>query len=431
MDLSTPSLTAPHRASAQLLVLAIVVCAGIFYFTKHDSRMSLREYTSYSMDETETLLQTGHWQRPLGFSLFAAFGTYCLLRKGGRFPQFSSPLAISVLLVVAWCAASIAWADDPDLTIKRVGVMLLSLVGAAGLASQFSARQICILTIIVLATYCTIGLVVELALHTFLPWRSGYQFAGTVHPNLQAVHCAILCLATASLLTDRTTQNRLPYAALLALAMVLLLLTRSRTGIASLIPALGVALIPRVPKRFRLLTGVGLAWLFVMFLLLGTIADAPVAQRMTNAVLMGRSGSTSTLQGRLPLWATLMDYVWQRPLIGHGFDSFWNVSRIRSVSRFIDWSPSSAHSIYIETTLSIGLIGATLLLLTMAQSIYQLGRQYFKTSDGGMAFLFGLLVYGAFDGLLESLFVEPTFITVIAATGVMHMAFSQKEPQQS
>lgn len=422
MGSTIPSSTSPRPADARSLALAVVVCAGVFFVVNHDTSVSLREYFSYSMNETETLLETSHWQRPLGFSTFAAFGVYCLLQKGRRSVTFRSPLAISLLALVAWCMASVVWADDPGLTLKRVGILVFSLIGAAGLASRFSPRQLCILTIVVLSTFCSIGLMVEFAYHTFCPWRSGYQFAGTLHPNLQAVHCAILCLAIVCVTTDNTTPKRSRYVAGGILAAVLLLLTRSRTGIASLIPGFAVVLLPRVPRRFRLLAGVGFVWAFFMLLWLGTIADVPVAKRLTNAALMGRGGSTSTLQGRIPLWSTLADYVWQRPVIGHGFDGFWDVARIRAVARYVDWAPSSAHSLYIETVLGIGLVGALLLFLTMMQTIFALGRQYLNTNDSGTAFLFGLLVYAVFEGMLESLFVEPMFVTAVAITAVVQTA---------
>lgn len=421
MGSTIPSSTSPRPADARSLALAVVVCAGVFFFVNHDTSVSLREYFSYSMNETETLLETSHWQRPLGFSTFAAFGVYCLLQKGRRSVTFRSPLAISLLALVAWCMASVVWADDPGLTLKRVGILVFSLIGAAGLASRFSPRQLCILTIVVLASFCSIGLVAEFVHHTFRPWRSGYRFAGTVHPNQQAVHCAILCLATACMGMDHTTPKRSRYVAGGILAAVLLLLTRSRTSTASLLTALAVVLLPRLPWRYRLLTGVGFLWAFFMVLWLGTIVDVPVAKRLTNAALMGRGGSTATLQGRVPLWSTLDDYVWQRPLIGHGFDGFWTVAHIRAVARYVDWAPSSAHSLYIETVLGIGLIGALLLVLTMAQTIFRLGRRYLTTNDGGTAFLFGLLVYAALEGLLESSY-EPMFVTAVAVTAVVQTA---------
>src|SRR5690606_4411617 len=77
-------------------------------------------------------------------------------------------------------------------------------------------------------------------LGTFAPLRTGYRFAGTLHPNQQGINCALLALSAVYLgRVGRTRAGRLTASAALTLAMGFLLLTRSRTSLA----AAGIALL--------------------------------------------------------------------------------------------------------------------------------------------------------------------------------------------
>jgi hypothetical protein len=64
----------------------------------------------------------------------------------------------------------------------------------------------------------------------------------------------------------------------------------------------------------------------------------------------------------------------------------------------------------------------SLLVTTALFALVLAARRFFRTGDYSYAFIAGLLVFGLFDGMMESGMVSPIFTTFLAATGVVHAA---------
>jgi O-antigen ligase len=87
-------------------------------------------------------------------------------------------------------------------------------------------------------------------------------------------------------------------------------------------------------------------------------------------------GKDTSLTGRDELWDYALGAIQQRPF-GFGFGSFWDeVGAWGGVdlTRSIIWRPRSAHNVWFEAALQIGLLGAFLFMLFMLQSLYRAGR---------------------------------------------------------
>jgi exopolysaccharide production protein ExoQ len=72
-------------------------------------------------------------------------------------------------------------------------------------------------------------------------------------------------------------------------------------------------------------------------------------------------GRNSTLTERTGLWDALLK-VKINPVLGTGFESFWLGERRETFWKEIGWQASEAHNGYLETYLSLGLIGLVILL---------------------------------------------------------------------
>ncbi len=417
------AMTNVREPGSTLLSVAIVVFGVAFFFVEHDLRRSQLEAASFSAEEMELAVAAGSWQRPFGFSLIAGLGVFLLLGKEGNALCFDDPLAALVLLAAAWCVASVFWSPYPALTAKRIAVLMFCCLGALGMCRRFTSRELCVFAAFTLTAYCLLGIATEMAVGTFRPWASDYRFTGTVHPNTQGTYCAALALAAAALMTDTASRRRVSWACLFAAAVVLLLMTKSRAAVVGATVALPVVLLPKMSARMRLLGGVGGAWAVSTLLLLGTIAGASSVGKMGEVVLMGRTENVGSLGGRIPLWSEVLGFIGNRPLLGYGYDSFWSPEHIASVSSACDWAICSAHSVYLETTLSVGLIGAVLLFAAAVAGGGRLGKRYLGEGNGGDGFFVGLFVFGAVGGCLESGFIQPMFVPVVAACGLAHAAF--------
>jgi O-antigen ligase len=295
------------------------------------------------------------------------------------------------------------------------------------MARQLSALQMCWLCLVVSAGYVVVGIAAEIALGTFKPLSADYRFAGTLHPNGQGASCALLCLAAICLL-KHTQEGRPVLYALIVCGVALMLLTRSRTSCVALVAGL-LALVCVRPSRQTVAGALGLAWLGVAGVLAALLSGIDAIEELPRILLLGRAEHVTTLTGRTELWEELLYYVGERPLLGYGYGSFWSVDHIDYLSTTLYWDLSSAHSVYLEMTLGVGLIGGLALVLMAAVGVWRAARQYRLTSDGGDALVFALLVYGVFDGIAESGFTAPSFMTVVAGYGLCQLAFFAREPE--
>jgi O-antigen ligase len=155
--------------------------------------------------------------------------------------------------------------------------------------------------------------------------------------------------------------------------------------------------------------------------------DVDVAGNASNAALMGREEQAESLTGRLPIWEALSPYIHQGYLLGYGYDSFWVPSRVSQISSELHWGIREAHSAYLDTILSVGLVGGSVLLLAIFVSLYKTATLYLRTNDSSYGFLFGLYVFGLINAFTESGMMMPMFVPFIGLAGMAHLAYFDRE----
>lgn len=102
--------------------------------------------------------------------------------------------------------------------------------------------------------------------------------------------------------------------------------------------------------------------------------------------LLNRSPS---LSDRTVLWANLMK-VRINPIIGVGFESFWMGDRLEQAKGDFKFQPNEAHNGYLETYLSLGLIGLFVLVAALIASFFKIRRAILTDFQLGR-FRFGFL----------------------------------------
>ena len=149
-----------------------------------------------------------------------------------------------------------------------------------------------------------------------------------------------------------------PYSLLAAYGVVFLLLTRSRGALV----AFGIAILFYFLFVMRTQKKVLTAFLIGSFAMILIVTGS--GAKLFEA--LGRSGEGSeNFTGRAPLWTELMDYVDERPWTGHGYESFWNAQTMDDVYKHQHWPVDSAHSEYVESLLTIGIVGMILHTFTL------------------------------------------------------------------
>ena len=125
-------------------------------------------------------------------------------------------------------------------------------------APRFTLKELCLITLAIATACVGIGVACEIVLGTFRPWSGEYRFSGTVHPNTQGAYLATLGLA-ALCLAHADKPRQVTYWFLLFVAMVLLVLTKSRTSTAGTLFALGVV---QLTLSSRLFAGSCRCWAY-------------------------------------------------------------------------------------------------------------------------------------------------------------------------
>ena len=411
----------------RFLWLAIfVLVAAFFVADQHD--WSLSRFEFYQAVDAAGYLDVSGGGLPYRVALvsIAAFGLFLIYRGGGRPLRFRGPMAFLITALLAWCVISWQWSAAPVLGAKQVVVLLACFVCALGICRRFSPRDLCLLALAVSGLFMAIGLCAELSLDTFRPWIDEHRFAGTIHPNIQSTYCAVVCLAAACLASDGKRRRPL-WIALFVIGLIFLVLTKSRTSLAAILVALLILVMLCKSWRLKLSAAIGIPFAVCALALIVSLAGGDAGDQFTDAALMGRHEGAQSLTGRVPLWIELLGYAKQRPLRGYGYGSFWDKQHVQAVSDALTWHIPHAHSAYVDAMLSIGLIGAAMLIAVLITGMWQAAASYRTTGNVGYAFVFALLAYAAIHGMTESSFVQPTVIPCLAACGLLQLAFCLRE----
>lgn len=412
------------RGALPAWLVAAAVIAIAFACREHDPHISLADGYASSPDDISQAVNQGRVLGQVGLALLSVLGVTFLVRSSGA--SFSiDPLAAGLLaLGLGWCCASAVWSEVPGLTLRRLIVLAACLLGALGVARQLSGRQLCLLVISVATTYALVGIATEAILGTLRLYAPGgeYRFSGTMHPNGQGGNCAMLCLACACLWKGEGP--RPPWLIFLGLgAFGLLLATKSRTNLGGLTVAVLVL------QGVRLTRGTAVAALGVCWLAsIGALAIVLVNGEWrppTEFLLLGRADTeeTATLTGRTELWEALDDYMERRPLTGYGYGAFWTPARVEEVSEGQAWGVPTAHSLYYDLVLNVGMIGAGVYLAAVAGFWVRAAVLYYPAGEPDRGLLVGLLVFALVIGVSESAGMDVSFVTFVAACGICRLAF--------
>lgn len=162
------------------------------------------------------------------------------------------------------------------------------------------------------------------------------------------------------------------FAVFVAWAICILILIPSRATTALLI-AFSLPFILLTLQTFRAHRRLAFST-FGFILLIGSLAI--FGGLLLSGDILDLIGKDTSLTGRDELWDYALSAIEQRPF-GFGFGSFWDEAGAWGgvdLTRSIIWRPRSAHNVWLEATLQIGLLGAFLFMLFMVQSLYRAGR---------------------------------------------------------
>lgn len=404
---SYPSMS-PPRLPAWLWGLLLVLSAA-FFCLDHDYRTALKKDLLVDQPtEVGELVEEQSPLRPVGYLLLGC-SSLALWLVRPRFATSWKSLGLWCLVgYLLWCCASVVWSDDPNTTAKRLVPLALLVLTALGMSRHIGTEHSWVVGWVAPTVHLLVGLAAEFQWGTLRPWQSEFRLCGTTHPNTLGLQLAILLLALYCAKPWRLAL-RWPILLLGTIALCALILTKSRTALATLVIGLGMTTLPQASLAFRVVLLIVFPFLVSIGLLVAVLWDWRGIDTLSSLLLLGRAEEAGTLTGRLPLWEHLLWYVRERPWLGYGYGGFWTPQRVLKISERLDWVIAHAHNAFLEVTLNIGLVGLALMLIMAMSAFGKAYIRYWLDRELRWQFICGFSAMAAVFSLTEGLFAQHGF----------------------
>jgi len=397
------------RAIPQVAYFSVVV-ALLFVSVPLDFLWTVRPHSTAA--DIYIMAKEGFIQRQVALACLGIFGLASVVRKIGSTVRIRGSLGWLILFFFSWAAISAIWSDNMNLTLRRLGALILISLGALALAERFSLRSIIRFILFACGLTLLMSLGAEIFLRTFRPLDEAYRFAGLMHPNSQGQNCAVLLLAL--LVSVNLTKGKRPlYLIAAAFVIVFLIMTKSRTALGSAL--VGIALFYALTAKRKRLIMVSVAAVFCGLCLAYILFGDQMSALAQSSVSLGRADSDLyTLTGRTYVWSECIREVSKHPLIGYGYGGFWSPDRLYA---FIESQGlASAHSGYLEVVLDLGLVGLLIYVLIFLMAVKTSVFHYMRSTAVEYAFASAVLLLFCASLLMMSalpLSQVPTFLSFV------------------
>ncbi len=371
--------------------------------------ISFRPFENLSTAQEVT--EAGNLVNQSSYSLlFLALATWCLSHDPSRLLVLVRPVLVVTLLWFALCVVT-SW--DPSLSARRLAFTLVT-VGLAGMAlllpknmRHFSDVMAVVVLIVLAACYLGVFLLPEQAIHQTTDYIEP-ELAGDwrgVFSHKNEASAAMVLFIFVGLFIARVRSARIG-GLIVALALVFLLFTKSKTSIAMLPitlivsalltrihrPSLGISLVLAVVVAFNVLS-------------IGSIYFEPVRD-LLDMVL-----TDTSFTGRTDIWQFALDRVAERPITGYGFAAFWGTKQVvYGMSGASIWANTAAHAhnAYLNLALTVGIPGSILATLWL---VVLPVVDFFRSPDAPAAAPLKMLflrvcLFAALGSCFESMLIE-------------------------
>jgi O-antigen ligase len=336
--------------------------------------------------------------------------------------------------------ASVFWSTAPGVTLQRVVILLRATLFGVYLAARYSLKEqlqfvawalgiaavLSLMFVIALPSYGVMGMsdtLSEQAVAHAGAWRGVY-----IHKNPLG---RMMVLSAVVFLHAVNSSRRYRWVAWAGFGLSVLLILGSTSKSALLIVAIIISLLPFY-RALRWNYTFTVPFFIIVILLGGSVAVLLVGMAET---ILGALGRDLTFTGRTPLWAAVMDKIWERPWLGYGYGGFWQgwSGESAEILRLVRWATPHSHNGFLDVWLDLGLIGllafAISFLGTCLQAVTWVRK--IKTGEGlwPLAYLTFLLLYNLTESSL--LRQNSLWLLYVAVTMSMHnKSLNLEEPQQ-
>lgn len=345
-----------------------------------------------------------------------------------REPRRLLSLPVSLTLLVAWCAASLTWAVDPDVAGRRLVLTLMIMLSLfttvrhLGHARALAVMRL-VMIVVLVANYAAVVAWPSVGIHQvpdatdFDPDLVGNWRGVLMQKNFTGAFCALTVLA---FVLDAGRIGRWLRAGVIGLTLFFLYETHSKTSMGLLVLALGMGLLYRTyDPRLR---GIVVPTLVIALAVVGALIV------LNWDALMEPLKDPRAFTGRSQIWPVVGAYARDHWLFGSGFGSFWQIGPASPVYLYV--SPKSwvahlgnGHNGYLDLFAQIGVPGLVLAVATTI--VWPIGRILLSVTIDRRtgALLIASIVFCAAHNLTESSLLDRDAIVQVFLMLVLAMAY--------
>jgi O-antigen ligase len=269
-----------------------------------------------------------------------------------------------VLGVAVFLLLSALWSIDPLTTLRRGVLYVFFVIGTIGLASNLDGDEF----MDVVGTSCFMAAAISIVLLVVSPgtaWMyDGSGLRGVLsHKNMLGE--VMVAGALGTLHGIRLGGGRLIHKTLMLVTIVTVaVLAKSGTAIMMIFI---LCLMNAVVMMYQ--RGGSLRILSMVLIVLGTPVGTIAA--LFPDLLLEMIGKDPTLTGRTDLWAYVIYYINQKPLLGWGLTAFWSPTNpfADEISGILGWTVPEAHNGILELLLEVGAVGTALFLVLYGRNV--------------------------------------------------------------
>lgn len=303
--------------------------------------------------------------RPYGYIIALLLTAYGARNTFDSWTQYLVPYPIMITLL--WCWASTLWAIDPDNSLKRIflttDVILTTfwLTRAMG-GTSFLMLLRAAMVVLLVANFLAVLVAPDLGIHPPEDNKAYTIFGGMwrglmAHKNFAGAACALTIVLFAFDCRDWPAKYRL---LIVFFSAIFLYASQSKTSMGmTLVALLSGYVLEKSSGRMRVFLIFGVLIATVLFYILTAIyADA------LKVELLGPTAFT----GRGQIWRMLLNYSSDHPLLGAGFESFWNIGPESPVYQYglgFTTKVTVGHNGYLDLLVTIGYVGLALAIFSM------------------------------------------------------------------
>ena len=361
----------------------------------------------------------GNLLRQLVYAMIFGAALYCA--RINRHPKALLALPLSLLLTLAWFLASLSWASNPGVGVRRLALTLLVIWSVFLLSGTIGYEGVVrsirrVLTLVLLANFCAVLLVPGWAIHQAAidgdPSIVGAWRGVLMQKNFAGVACALTIIFFAF---DAGKIRRSYRWTVIGMAALFLVQTNSRTSMFLLMFSILIGFSYRFYRPYY-----RWMWCVLLGLSVPLIAFLVVDNQ---ALLAAPFANPDAFTGRVVIWTALLDYANDHLLLGSGFGSFWNAGEPHPLAPYTrGWvlkQISSGHSGFLDILAQTGVPGLVLSVFAAFLAPCWLFMKQQTMSPGRAGLLLALIVFCFAQNLTESgLFDRDATVQVFLMIGI-------------